>query len=218
VENPTFKNEKIELLVCINEILGELVFKYGISGCSRCLTLETIMNPPPSQIQLRQLFPSHLNHVSLYKLFVKGVSTLQCREYLLDGDRWPVVTPSPVHWVCTCVATGNNQTGVFIKYFRQDSGLDSGINMALARIHHLFQECLMVWLFWSDDIHCQTRADFAFTDWEVLKFWDVDLHRYECHFPSDRILSCSFTKYGPFQIWGNSWDGGDWKVRWGTRT
>jgi hypothetical protein len=32
VENPTFKNEKIELLVCINEILGELVFKYGISG------------------------------------------------------------------------------------------------------------------------------------------------------------------------------------------
>ena len=86
MENPTFKNEKIELLVCINEILGELVFKYGISGCSRCLTLETIMNPPPSQIQLRQLFPSDLNHVSLYKLFVKGVSTLQCREYFLDGD------------------------------------------------------------------------------------------------------------------------------------
>ena len=85
--NPIFKYEKIELLVCINEILGELVFKYGISGCSRCLTLETIMNPPPSQIQLRQLFPSHLNHVSLYKLIVKGVSTLQCREYFLDGDR-----------------------------------------------------------------------------------------------------------------------------------
>ena len=97
MENPTFKNEKIELLVCINEILGELVFKYGISGCSRCLTLETIMNPPPSQIQLRQLFPSHLNHVSLTKLSVKGVSTLQCREYFLDGDWWPVVTPSPVH-------------------------------------------------------------------------------------------------------------------------
>ena len=86
-ENPTFKYEKIELLVCIYEVLGELVFKYGISGCSRCLTLETIMNPLPSQIQSRQLFPSHLNHVSLYKLFVKGVSTLQCREYFLDGDR-----------------------------------------------------------------------------------------------------------------------------------
>ena len=55
------------------------------------------MNPPPSQIQLRQLFPSHLNHVSLTKLSVKGVSTLQCREYFLDGDWWPVVTPSPVH-------------------------------------------------------------------------------------------------------------------------
>ena len=27
------------------------------------------------------------NHVSLYKLFVKGVSTLQCREYFLDRDR-----------------------------------------------------------------------------------------------------------------------------------
>ena len=34
----------IELLVCIYEVLGELVFKYGISGCSRSLTLETIMN------------------------------------------------------------------------------------------------------------------------------------------------------------------------------
>ena len=32
----------------------------------------------------------------------------------------------------------------FIKYFRQDFGLDSGINLALARIHHLFQERLMV--------------------------------------------------------------------------
>ena len=33
---------------------------------------------------------------------------------------------------CTCVATGNNQTGVFIKYFRHDSGLDSGINLHIA--------------------------------------------------------------------------------------
>ena len=81
-----FKYEKIELLVCIYEVLGELVFKYGIYGCSRCLTLETIMNPLPSQIQSRQLFPSHLNHVSLTKLSVKGVSTLQCREYLTGID------------------------------------------------------------------------------------------------------------------------------------
>ena len=35
---PIFKYEKIELLVCIYEISRELVFKYGISGCSRCLT------------------------------------------------------------------------------------------------------------------------------------------------------------------------------------
>ena len=55
------------------------------------------MNPLPSQIQSRQLFPSHLNHVSLTKLSVKGVSTLQCREYFFEGDWWPVVTPSPVN-------------------------------------------------------------------------------------------------------------------------
>ena len=78
--NPVFKYENIELLVCIYEISRELVFKYGISGCSRCLTLETIMNPLPSQIQPRQLFSSHLNHVSLYKLSVKGVSTY-CRSW-----------------------------------------------------------------------------------------------------------------------------------------
>ena len=35
-------------------------------------------------------------------------------------------------WVCTCVATGNNQTGVFIKYFRQELGFDSGINLHIA--------------------------------------------------------------------------------------
>ena len=58
--------KKIERLVCIYEVLGELVFKYWISGCSRGLTLETIMNPLQSQIQPRQLFSSHLNHVSLY--------------------------------------------------------------------------------------------------------------------------------------------------------
>ena len=39
--SPVFKYEKIELLVCIYEISGELVFKYGISGCSRCLTVVT---------------------------------------------------------------------------------------------------------------------------------------------------------------------------------
>jgi len=57
VENPTFKSEKIELLVCIYEVLGELVFKYGISGYSRCRTLETIMNPLPSQIQPVTVIP-----------------------------------------------------------------------------------------------------------------------------------------------------------------
>ena len=39
--NPVFKYEKIELLVCIYEISGELVFKYGISRCSRWLTVVT---------------------------------------------------------------------------------------------------------------------------------------------------------------------------------
>ena len=78
-KTPHLNMKKIELLVCIYEVLGELVFKYGISGCSRCLTLKTIMNPLPFQIQSRQLFLSHLNHVSLYKLFVKGVSTY-CRS------------------------------------------------------------------------------------------------------------------------------------------
>ena len=48
-KSPHLNVKKIELLVCIYEVLGELVFKYGISGCSRCLTLETIMNPLPSQ-------------------------------------------------------------------------------------------------------------------------------------------------------------------------
>ena len=54
MENPTFKYEKIELLVCIYEILGELVFKYGTSGCSRCLTLETIMNPHGKALKMGQ--------------------------------------------------------------------------------------------------------------------------------------------------------------------
>ena len=49
---PIFKYEKIELLVCIYEISRELVFIYGISGCSRCLTPVTIVNP---------ILPSHLN-------------------------------------------------------------------------------------------------------------------------------------------------------------
>ena len=44
---PTFKYEKIELLVCIYEISRELVFIYGISGCSRCLTPVTIVNHIP---------------------------------------------------------------------------------------------------------------------------------------------------------------------------
>ena len=47
VEIPTFKYEKIELLVCIYEISKELVFIYGISACSRCLTPATILNPIP---------------------------------------------------------------------------------------------------------------------------------------------------------------------------
>ena len=41
---PTFKYEKIELLVCIYEISRELVFIYGISRCSQCLTPVTIVN------------------------------------------------------------------------------------------------------------------------------------------------------------------------------
>ena len=49
--NPIFKYEKIELLVCIYEISRELVFKYGISGSPRCLTLVNIMNPISSKIQ-----------------------------------------------------------------------------------------------------------------------------------------------------------------------
>ena len=47
MEIPTFKYEKIELLVCIYEISKELVFIYGISACSRCLTPATILNPIP---------------------------------------------------------------------------------------------------------------------------------------------------------------------------
>ena len=41
---PTFKYEKIELLVCIYEISRELVFIYGISRCSRCLRPVIIVN------------------------------------------------------------------------------------------------------------------------------------------------------------------------------
>ena len=64
MRNHTFEYEKIELLACIYEISRELVFKYGISGCSRCLTLVTTVNPVLFQVQLRQLFPSQLNNVS----------------------------------------------------------------------------------------------------------------------------------------------------------
>ena len=44
---PTFKYEKIELLVCIYEISRELVFIYRIFGCSQCVTPATIGNPIP---------------------------------------------------------------------------------------------------------------------------------------------------------------------------
>ena len=64
---------KYEILVCIYEILRDLVCKYGISGCSRRLTLVTTVNPTPSQVQLRQLFPSQLNHVSLCKCQFTGL-------------------------------------------------------------------------------------------------------------------------------------------------
>ena len=37
--NPIFKYEKFELLVCIYEYSRALIFKYGISGCSRCLDI-----------------------------------------------------------------------------------------------------------------------------------------------------------------------------------
>ena len=59
--NPIFKYEKFELLVCIYEISRALVFKYGISGCSRCLTLVTTVNPIPSQVQFEvQIEKAHL--------------------------------------------------------------------------------------------------------------------------------------------------------------
>ena len=59
-----------------------------------------IINPLPSQVQLRQLFPSQLNHVppckqQIYKVFVKGASNLKCSPF------------GSVH--CACIATGNNQ-------------------------------------------------------------------------------------------------------------
>ena len=62
VKNPVFKYEKIELLVCIYEISRELVCKYGIYACSRCLTPATIVNPIPSQVHMRQLVLSQPNH------------------------------------------------------------------------------------------------------------------------------------------------------------
>ena len=62
--NPIFIYEKFELLVCIYEISRALVFKYVISGCSRCLTLVTTVNPIPFQVQMRYLFPIQLNQVS----------------------------------------------------------------------------------------------------------------------------------------------------------
>ena len=52
--NPISKYERIELLVCIYEISRELVFNYGISECSRRLTLVTTVNPIPSQVQFEK--------------------------------------------------------------------------------------------------------------------------------------------------------------------
>ena len=41
-----FEYEKIELLVCVYEISRELVFIYGIYGCSRCLRGEYFSEKP----------------------------------------------------------------------------------------------------------------------------------------------------------------------------
>ena len=111
--NPMFKYEKFELLVCIYEISTALVFKYGISGCSRCLTLVTTVNPIPFQVQLIQLFPSQLNHVSPWKCqftsswFLKGVSILHSSPF------------GSVH-----VLQQGTFKHILIKYFRQDSEID----------------------------------------------------------------------------------------------
>ena len=63
--NPISKYERIELLVCIYEISRELVFNYGISECSRRLTLVTTVNPLPSQVQFEKIhLPVELSHSS----------------------------------------------------------------------------------------------------------------------------------------------------------
>ena len=106
-----------ELLVCIYEISGELVFKYGISGCSRWMTLVAIANPIPSQVHLRQLFPSHLKpivtlYITIFKRFVKVVSILQCGPYM-------------------CCNWEQSNICLFNQRFHQDSEIDSGIGLAL---------------------------------------------------------------------------------------
>ena len=71
METPTFKYEKIEL-VFIYEISRELVCKYGISGCSRCLTLYSTVNPIPPQVQFEvQIEKAHLP-VELWESYVFG--------------------------------------------------------------------------------------------------------------------------------------------------
>ena len=88
--NPIFKYEKFELLVCIYEISRALVFKYGISGCSRCLTLVTTVNPIPFQVQMRYLFPIQLNHVSPCKYqFTRSLWKVRlfCNAVHLGWDR-----------------------------------------------------------------------------------------------------------------------------------
>ena len=116
MENPTFKYEKIELLVCIYEISRELVFKYGISRCSRCLTLGTcraeairvsgavhesffehclllgvqITIPIPGGYLLRSFFPSYLS--------VLGAHQWSWVKWLLCTGRVVKEAPAQVDW------------------------------------------------------------------------------------------------------------------------
>ena len=89
-KTPHLNMKKIELLVCIYEFSRDQVFKYGISGCSRCLTLVTIVNPIPSQVHLGQLYPSQLNHVCAWCVYFAVQSI----------------------WVCTCTCNWEQSTNL----------------------------------------------------------------------------------------------------------
>ena len=78
---PTFKYEKIELLVCIYEISRELVFIYEISGCSWCLTPVTLVNHYHT---LKKGTETGYRHLSKVRLEI-GIQTLE------SGSSWSSV-------------------------------------------------------------------------------------------------------------------------------